>query len=243
MAAKGVAPLLALDTSGKRAFVAVRRADGSILEKESEGETSHNEELSCGIVALLKEATLKASDLKAIIIGSGPGSFTGLRIGYSVAKGLAYGLRIPIVEHSSHSAAAMGSGVTEGTIAVLSDARRGEVFFSLYSLAVGTKVGLREIVAPSLVEGKELLSKIAREVGDKKSLCVVGDSELKGLLPDFPWCLPQALARGLLLCQNSELFEQFSIDTITLQEPHYVRTVAAKTIAERALQGGKNFPG
>ena len=89
--------LLALDTATTRCVVALGRFDGAL-----EAETSwpagyrHGETLLPSIEALLVECHIGRADLGALIIGTGPGAFTGLRVGIATAKGIAHGLGLPI---------------------------------------------------------------------------------------------------------------------------------------------------
>src|SRR4051812_47355215 len=96
--------LLAIDTGGAHAFCALACGDGRVIEAASQGEASHNEELALLIDGLFAGAGTAPKELEAVVIGSGPGSFTGLRIGYSMAKGICYSLGIPLVEVPSQQA-------------------------------------------------------------------------------------------------------------------------------------------
>ena len=89
--------LLAIDTSGTNALVALSEADGTLLtERRWTAGYRHGEELLTRIDEMLTAAAVSLAELGGIIIGTGPGAFTGLRVGLATAKALARGLDIPI---------------------------------------------------------------------------------------------------------------------------------------------------
>ena len=91
-------PILALDTATAVAVVAFGEPDGTLLAETSwTAGHRHGEELLVRIERLLAEAGTGLPELGAIVVGTGPGAFTGLRVGLATAKGLAHGLGIPIV--------------------------------------------------------------------------------------------------------------------------------------------------
>ncbi len=89
--------LLAIDTSTRTASLALYDADGIHAEATWRSRENHTVELTMQVVRLLELARAPKSDLQALGVALGPGSFTGLRVGMSVAKGLAYGLNIPLL--------------------------------------------------------------------------------------------------------------------------------------------------
>ena len=96
-----MAIILNIESSTKSTSVCVSE-DGKILSIQEEHEVvSHATKLTPFILEVLKEAKIKMSDLDAIAISNGPGSYTGLRIGLSTAKGLCYALNIPLIAISA----------------------------------------------------------------------------------------------------------------------------------------------
>jgi len=90
--------LLALDTATSTIVVAVGAADGEILQADAfEGRYRHSQELLPAVVRLLERAGLRLPELGGVIVGTGPGAFTGLRVGLATAKTLAHELRRPVV--------------------------------------------------------------------------------------------------------------------------------------------------
>jgi tRNA threonylcarbamoyl adenosine modification protein YeaZ len=90
--------LLALDTATSTIVVAAGSADGALLEADAfEGRYRHSQELLPAVVRLLERGGLRLPELGGVIVGTGPGAFTGLRVGLATAKTLAHELRRPVV--------------------------------------------------------------------------------------------------------------------------------------------------
>ena len=89
--------ILCLETATPVCSVALCDRTGIILVRESRENKSHATRLTLIIEELLKEADIRPADLEAVAVSKGPGSYTGLRIGVSVAKGIAYGASVPLI--------------------------------------------------------------------------------------------------------------------------------------------------
>ena len=117
------ARLLAIDTSGTNALVALGEADGTLLtERRWLAGYRHGEELLTRIDEMLTATRTPLAQLGGIVVGTGPGAFTGLRVGLATAKALARGLGVVIAGVPTSEAllkAASLAGVVEGTSAVL----------------------------------------------------------------------------------------------------------------------------
>ena len=124
--------ILGLDTSTLDAGLALVEGD-RILEQVDipRGET-HSLTLLPALAGLLDRAGLAARDLDLMACGIGPGSFTGLRIGLSAAKGVAWGAGIPLVGVPSLTALAAAYPVEAGRICPVIDARKNQVFAAFY---------------------------------------------------------------------------------------------------------------
>ena len=91
-------PILLIDTATTHAVVALGAADGSLVEQRSWlAGYRHGEELLARIDSLLADRGVAPTDIGAVAVGTGPGAFTGLRVGIATAKGLAHALAVPIV--------------------------------------------------------------------------------------------------------------------------------------------------
>jgi tRNA threonylcarbamoyl adenosine modification protein YeaZ len=127
--------LLAFDTATPFVTVALHDGEAVVAEARSEQRMKHGEQLAPLIDGLLREAGLVRQDLTAIAVGTGPGPFTGLRVGLVTARTLAMVLEIPAYGVCSLDAialeAAAGLGGTSDFV-VATDARRKEVYLAAY---------------------------------------------------------------------------------------------------------------
>lgn len=136
--------ILAIDTSNLTLGVALIKDGKVIAEHISHLKKNHSVRAMPAIDELLKECGLKTSDLTQIAVAKGPGSYTGVRIGVTIAKTLAWSLNIPVKTVSSHEVLAANGRFFQGLICPLFDARRGQVYTGLYQYRDGKLHGLEE---------------------------------------------------------------------------------------------------
>jgi len=128
--------ILHLETSTKVCSVALSKSGQLIAIKEiNEENYSHAENITLFIEDVLKQANINVKELNAVSVSSGPGSYTGLRIGVSTAKGLCYPLNIPLIAIDSLLALSEIARVEypNSNLCPLIDARRMEVFNAIYN--------------------------------------------------------------------------------------------------------------
>lgn len=124
--------LLGIESSGISCGVAISR-NGQVLGEVSLNlKNIHSEKLAPLVGDLLSTLNLTAQELHGIVLSAGPGSFTGLRIGYSIAKGMAAALQIPIVEVPTLDIWAFQAGEQALPVLPVIDAHRGEIFCASY---------------------------------------------------------------------------------------------------------------
>jgi tRNA threonylcarbamoyladenosine biosynthesis protein TsaB len=153
-----MALILNLETASPVCSVALS-ADGQVLGfRESSGDRSHATRMTLFIQELLREHGITGDDLDAISLSMGPGSYTGLRIGASVAKGLAYGSGIPVIGIPTLQALALGflsDPQAKSSIAgagkppllcPMLDARRMEVYTASYDIALNEITPVEAVV-------------------------------------------------------------------------------------------------
>lgn len=141
--------LLITDTSGKNGTVSLARAgerdlhDAEVIEVAPLAGGTFSAQLVPQIAALLANHSLSKPDIDGFVVVTGPGSFTGLRVGLAAIKALAEILQKPIVPVSLLEAVATASR-TQGKVVVVLDAGRGEVYFGAYEIAGESVQVLRE---------------------------------------------------------------------------------------------------
>ena len=168
--------ILALESSAKAASVALCRDGALIAQTVQCSGLTHSRTLLPMAEDLLKNAGVSLSDVDEIAVAHGPGSFTGVRIGVSAAKGLAWGAQKPAVGVSTLEAMAWhGLAASEGALVCpVMDARRNQVYNALFEIRGGKPERLCEDRAISLdVLCAELgkMKKCAFLVGDGAALC------------------------------------------------------------------------
>lgn len=219
---------LALDTSGPVTCVALARTGAPLIERQSSEAESHDEDLSKMVSEAISEAGVDPRAIRRLVVGAGPGSFTGLRIGFGFMKGLAMALGAPLVSVSSLEAMAEGSK-EEGLVVPMSDARSGRAFAALYRLS---GPNLETVERPGLFSPQELQEAISRS-GEPVTIVTWHDELFATELP-FPRIRPQRVASSLLSLASQGVEVASGPFALAAVEPDYIRSVAAKKISERA---------
>lgn len=128
-----MAYILNIETATTNCSVSLsKKGEALVLKEDNSLNYSHAESLHVFIDTILKSANLKPSDLDAIAVSKGPGSYTGLRIGVSAAKGLCFALDIPLIAVETLKSLAHQVTSKEGVIIPMLDARRMEVYSAVY---------------------------------------------------------------------------------------------------------------
>lgn len=126
--------ILNLETATTNCSVSLsRNGETVVLKEDNDKSYSHAERLHVYISDVLKEAHINASDLDAIAVSKGPGSYTGLRIGVSAAKGLCFALDKPLISIPTLDSLAHQVKMDHGVIVSMLDARRMEVYSAIYN--------------------------------------------------------------------------------------------------------------
>lgn len=152
--------ILAIDTSNQVLGVALLNDEQVIGEVVTNLAKNHSVRLMPAIDNLMREVAMTPDQLDKIIVARGPGSYTGVRIGLTTAKALAWSLNIPIVGVSSLEILAYQGKFFNGLICPFFDARRGLVFAGVYQWTNG-KLNAVYVEGNMLME--ELLRKLAKE--------------------------------------------------------------------------------
>jgi tRNA threonylcarbamoyladenosine biosynthesis protein TsaB len=218
--------LLALETSTTVCSVALYKGTELLGASELQIEKSHSSHITVMIDQLLENCGEKLTDLDAIAVSGGPGSYTGLRIGTSTAKGLCYSLDIPLIEVSTlYGLAAQVIGFTPNPekflFSPMLDARRMEV----YSCVLKANFEEVKSVAPVILDEatfKDLLQTqpmIFFGNGAQKFKEIVGDESNAQFIYNV---LPSAITIGKLALTkyDTKLFED-----VAYYEPFYLKDV------------------
>ncbi|KPD25100.1 tRNA (adenosine(37)-N6)-threonylcarbamoyltransferase complex dimerization subunit type 1 TsaB [Idiomarina zobellii] len=137
--------LLAIDTSTENCSVALVH-DGKLTTRDIESPREHSQKLLPFVEEVLDSAGVSLAELDGLVVGAGPGSFTGVRIGVSMAQGLAFSADLPVYPVCSLQALAQQAirkNDVAGVVACI-DARMGEVYYSLYANENGVAVAQSE---------------------------------------------------------------------------------------------------
>ena len=223
LAARVGGPLLGFDTSGPvTAFCTVGWNDGDVLETAVVDAELPSEALADALAAEFARTGVRPADLKAVVLGLGPGSFTGLRVGLAMAKGMALGAATPLYGVSSLAMLAASYGA--GRIALAQDARRGEIFSALYlvdeqgavSCEIADAVRAPEEFVEVLRGQKEAPTLLA---GDRATALGIAD------IATAAW-QPPRVAAGLGLA--AERIVKGEGDSAATLRPHYLRVSEAE---------------
>ncbi len=180
--------ILALETSTPVCSVALKRADGQVFSRSASGRGIHSEKTFLFVKEVTEEAGISISDLDVLLTTSGPGSYTGLRIGASAARGMLFDSDdIPTKFYALNTLAALSMNGSEGeTIHCVINARRTHLYHAAFSLTSGVPVTIYEPDTRliSEIEGMLKPSKIIAGTGIQriesqylKEIKVFGDEE------------------------------------------------------------------
>lgn len=190
-------PMLALDTSQSLGSVAVGEAGRVLAEVTLGVQARHSEALLPAVAFALERARLEPADLAGVVVGAGPGSFTGVRIAAAAAKGLVHALGLPLYAYSSLAglAAIAGPGMPDRAVCAVFDARRQDVYAGCYRFPADG--GLEVLLRPTALPAPALIDAVAG-----LSPLFVGDGAIRhqalfsahGTIGHGPVCTPRASA-------------------------------------------------
>jgi tRNA threonylcarbamoyl adenosine modification protein YeaZ len=229
--------ILAIDTSDTITYIAVRNVSSNLYSNAGfvDQQASHNEELGDLLIKTLEESGTKLSEVNTLIVGSGPGSFTGLRIGYGFIKGLAVGLKIPIIEQCSFEAAffdfcnSIDFKDNLKRVSIISDARRNQFFKKSFNINDQKfKLGHSVIIGDCDLTQRNVEDAIVR-FNNLAEVPMGADKyfNVRNLGLGHIHLYDHCLAMGLL---DSRTYDMSNLHKLC---PNYVRQVNAQTIMQR----------
>lgn len=236
--------ILAIETTAIEGSIALMDETRLIAEYRLNVPTRHAERIMISVDHLLKQSQTRLSDLSAIAVSIGPGSFTGLRVGLATAKGLAVGANRPLVLVPTLEVMAAAFPYAHPLIAPFVDAHKGEVYTALFDAKKEKRQRLqndRAIIPEAALEDILFVSKEM-----KRPVLFTGDGTIKyrvlieGKMGEKA-CFPPKAFQFSSAAQVAELaFELFLNEKVTppdLANPVYLRASTAEL--KRAETEGK----
>lgn len=189
--------ILALDTTAKTSTAAITDGEKLIALSVINTKNTHSQTLLPSIDSLLKNSSVSLRDIDVFACSAGPGSFTGVRIGVSTLKGLAYAENKPCVGVSSLRALAENLSFCEGIISPVMDARRNQLYNALFRCENGS---ITRICEDRVISAEDLHSELLETEGYEKIL-FNGDGVY--LMKDKLTSLKAEISPELLVYQNA----------------------------------------
>jgi tRNA threonylcarbamoyl adenosine modification protein YeaZ len=216
--------IVAIDSSTDTAGLALAKADRVLAEASWRCGRNHSVELLPRLTRLLEEAKVSIKDTSIVIVAKGPGSFNGLRVGLSTAKGLAFSLNVPIIGIGSLEAEAYGHAATGLPVCPIFNAGRGEIATALYQQKDG---GWRTLATEHITTVADL----AQEIEEKTLFCgeyvSAIESQLKNRLKDKAIIAPEKMRSAVALIELArprikagDYDDPASLQPIYLRRPH-----------------------
>lgn len=222
--------ILAFETSAKAASTALLEDEKLLGESYQNSGLTHSVTLLKMAEDLLASCDKKVEDVTAVAAAAGPGSFTGIRIGVSAAKGLAWGRDIPCVGVSTLEAMAMGVFLEDGILCPVMDARRSQVYNALFLAKGEERVRITKDRAISLSDLEKDLQNQEKNiflVGDGANLCYNTLGDFGGKLRLLPEHCRQQRAVGVALAAKKRLLAGESPSGAEMV-PNYLRLSQAE---------------
>ena len=230
--------ILAFETSAKSCSAAIHDGKSLLAESYQNSGLTHSQTLMVMAEDLLKVCGKSAADVTHLAAAAGPGSFTGIRIGVSAAKGFAWGAEKPVYGVSTLESMALGLGVWSGYICCCMDARRNQVYNAIFLAEYGELKRISEDRAIALSDLKEELVHIDGPiylVGDGAALAHKHlSSELEKLILT-PEHRQHQRAGGAALAALAAMARGENADGAALQ-PNYLRLSQAERERMEKLQ-------
>lgn len=196
--------ILGIETSGSTSSVALLADSAVVSERIFASRRVICQVLAGEILNVLGTETVRQADLDGIVVSIGPGSFTGLRVGVSMAKAMGHACHIPIVGISTPEAWAAEASAPPGTtIAVIQPARVERVYLTTYRVSGSSQ--LSEQIAPQIVSVDAVGTALAK-INKEEPLLLTGDA-MGQLLPHY-WgrgiLAPKSVTTGMAVPQPTE---------------------------------------
>ena len=233
--------ILAFETTAKSCSAAIHDGKSLLAESYQNSGLTHSQTLMVMAEDLLTVCGKTAADVTHLAVAAGPGSFTGVRIGVSAAKGFAWGAELPVYGVSTLEAMALGLGALNGHICCCMDARRNQVYNAIFLAENGRLTRISDDRAIALSDLKQELAHIDGPiylVGDGAALAhKTLATELEALILP-PEHRQHQRASGVALAALRAMERGESADGAALQ-PNYLRLSQAERERMEKMQSAK----
>ena len=233
--------ILAFETSAKSCSAAIHDGKSLLAESYQNSGLTHSQTLMVMAEDLLKVCGKSAADVTHLAAAAGPGSFTGIRIGVSAAKGFAWGAEKPVYGVSTLESMALGLGVWSGYVCCCMDARRNQVYNAIFLVEQGKLTRFSEDRAIALSDLKTELENLDGPiylVGDGAALaCKTLSADIPELILP-PEHRQHQRASGVALAALAAMERGENADGAALQ-PNYLRLSQAERERMEKLQAQK----
>ena len=223
--------ILGIETSVDHVGVAVGDYRGIRAHSMLASDRRHAESVAPMIQFVLQQADATMADLSAIAVDVGPGLFTGMRVGIASAASLAWALELPVVPVCSLDALAMNAEWSDNVVAASLDARRGEVYWSLYRMR-GVGVEPLRLTEPVVSSPEDMAVHLA-DRGEDITCVGTGFIRHAALFEDVPWAMMAGEPHAFPTAQKVVVLASHRIaadDTVQAGEitPMYLRAPDAE---------------
>jgi len=220
-----MALILNIETSTTNCSVSLAKGGEVLFLKETwEGGYSHGENLHGFIEEVFNETNIAPKSVDAIAVSKGPGSYTGLRIGVSAAKGLCYALDKPLIATETLEALARQISIKDGKIIAMLDARRMEVYAAVYGADYDLQRDVKaEILEPNIYDAYiEEVSEIVF-IGNsvEKTRDILGSKNSK---VRYVEALPSANEMAQI---SERKYKKSDVEDVAYFEPYYLKDFIA----------------
>ncbi len=212
-----MALILCLETSAKACTVAIAKDGVSIVQRSAGGEWKHSKMVTLLIQEALEEVQLSLKDLDAVAVSQGPGSYTGLRVGASCAKGLCYGSHLKLIAVPTLTIIAQAQlYIGKEYIVPMIDARRMEVYYNIYDSSL----------QPIQETNNLILDTGSFEMLMAKQVVFCGDGAFK--MKEFPqsesWQIVEEVALAQYMAPLAEVrFQEQDFEDVAYYVPFYLK--------------------
>jgi tRNA threonylcarbamoyladenosine biosynthesis protein TsaB len=222
--------IICLETATNLCSVALCNNAGVISVRESNDLKSHASMLTVFIEEILKDAGIAVRQLEAVAVSKGPGSYTGLRIGVSVAKGMAYAASIPLIAIDTTFSMFKGTKMESTLYCPMLDARRMEVYYAVYDRKGDT---VRPITAKIITENS------FDDIPASQDILIFGDGaeKCKGVIkrPNIQFDDNFRISASHMYIPATQALKDHHFEDVAYFEPFYLKDFITSTPRKNIL--------